>query len=237
MNTYHSYQGAQSFLNMGSIPAYKTPWGIALLVSLSLHAAFLISSGGNVGIKLDKPQQQTAVTWLNIEHPKVKTAPAPQKKKHVQTKIKPVQQVQHAPTVKSVTKPIVKNKAQPKQVATNQQPPAHIAQHNATAKPALRQGFLQQQEQRYFAEVMQHIAQFKRYPKSAKRRGIEGNIPISFVIQANGMLSHIHISQGHPRLQKAARKALRQAQPLPIPPQTLEKELHFTLSMQFVLQE
>ncbi len=77
----------------------------------------------------------------------------------------------------------------------------------------------------YFKLVYMRINQFKKYPESAKFRGIEGRVKIQFVLSDKGVLSEIKIirSSRHNDLDRAALEAVNRASPFPPPPMAMEK--------------
>jgi protein TonB len=68
--------------------------------------------------------------------------------------------------------------------------------------------------------LMSHLNRFKRYPSSARARGIQGIVQIRFTIDQEGrlMASHVAQSSGSPVLDAEALATLRRANPLPAPP-------------------
>jgi protein TonB len=51
-------------------------------------------------------------------------------------------------------------------------------------------------ESRYLAELQRAIAKHRYYPARARRRGIEGTVALSFVIDADGRIGEIRIADG-----------------------------------------
>jgi protein TonB len=75
-------------------------------------------------------------------------------------------------------------------------------------------------KQHYLAALAAQIDRRKYYPRAARRLGEEGRVVVHFVIQRNGELTDLRVteSSGSPRLDEAALKTLRRVTPFkPIP--------------------
>lgn len=72
----------------------------------------------------------------------------------------------------------------------------------------------------YFEMLYLRINSLKKYPESAKSRGIEGRVKIQFELSKDGTLSDIKIikSSHHKDLDEAALEAIKKASPFPSPP-------------------
>jgi protein TonB len=69
----------------------------------------------------------------------------------------------------------------------------------------------------YLALVMRHLEQRKVYPLAARKRGMEGDITVTFVITADGKAEKISATGAHRYLIQAAEQSVRQASPFPVP--------------------
>ncbi len=237
------YHGGQSFCCTKQYTQHKSIWLIALLISLSLHAIVLWHQSSSAGITRSKTTHSTMVTWLQIEQPSTDKPKLPQPKhikpKHVQTKKATHQQSKPISTQASVkTK---KKETHPKSATQHQEvtdtPAAQTTKPTPQSTTASQQQALRQQlKQQYLALVMQQIEQHKRYPKAARRRGIEGMVQVSFIIQSDGSVQNIQLQRGTNVLQKAVRKAISKASPFPAPPSSLSLPVPCRFNMQFRLQ-
>ncbi|PLY16223.1 MAG: hypothetical protein C0631_04170 [Sedimenticola sp.] len=88
----------------------------------------------------------------------------------------------------------------------------------------------------YIAEILSRIEREKFYPNSARRKGIQGNIHVSFTLTCAGYAENIEINRGHKLLQKGALNAIEKAQPLPSPPEGVECPMNVTYAMAFQLK-
>ncbi len=117
----------------------------------------------------------------------------------------------------------------------------------APAKPALRPAPpsappVQDLQRQYLAMVSKALQRHKRYPRTARRRGLSGKVVLDFVILPNGQVTEARIVAGqstrHGILNKAALRALKRASPLPPFPKTLRKpSLRVTLPILYELTE
>lgn len=69
----------------------------------------------------------------------------------------------------------------------------------------------------YLRGLFTHIEAHKFYPPSARRRQLEGQVRVSFTIDAAGGVSDLKVSEGHPQLEEAALQTVRSSLPLPLP--------------------
>jgi protein TonB len=78
----------------------------------------------------------------------------------------------------------------------------------------------------------------KRYPAAARRRRLEGQVRVSFVIGRDGTVTGLDCTGGHPRLCRAATDAVVAATPLPpSPPGLLDRApLTVQFRMDYVLR-
>ncbi len=89
----------------------------------------------------------------------------------------------------------------------------------------------------YVQKVKKLIAEKSFYPRSAKRRGIEGTVNISFSVRADGVLYDIDISKpsGSNLLDENALAIVKSVSPLPKPPRDdLRLELPLVFSIKTI---
>jgi protein TonB len=67
---------------------------------------------------------------------------------------------------------------------------------------------------------MGRLGRFKKYPPAARSRGTEGQVLIAFTVDSQGRVldANVASSSGSSLLDRAALKAIKDAQPLPPPP-------------------
>ncbi|MDQ6952584.1 MAG: TonB family protein [Mariprofundaceae bacterium] len=89
----------------------------------------------------------------------------------------------------------------------------------------------------YIADVMHTIKTHKLYPYLARRRHLEGDVLISFVIDARGKAKDIQINGKHSVLQRASRAAIKASQPFSVAPKGLGAMIRVTFVMQYRLRQ
>lgn len=73
----------------------------------------------------------------------------------------------------------------------------------------------------YMKMLAAHLDRHKFYPRSARRRHVEGKVEVSFDLLTNGQIINLHTLSGHPVLQKAAMDSIYSALPMPARPEAL----------------
>jgi len=199
---------------------------VAVTASLMLHGVWFVQAGGESGVRQPvETRETTTVTRLAFVQPQQEIV-------QQQTVKKPVE-VQ-AEKAKPVKKEVVQSQPQPKPPQQEQlasTPPA------AAQAPMLDEGMVEQERQRYLAEVMAHIERHKRYPKTARRRGITGELQIHFLLLPDGTVQGLVVRNGPEVLITAARQSVEQALPMPSPPASVHCPLECRFRMKFSLGE
>lgn len=199
---------------------------VALTVSLLLHGVWFIQAGGESGAKqpLAKPQQ-TSVTRLAFTAPQQEVMKQEKQEKPVERKEE---------KAKPVKREVVRN--EPQAEPPQQEQLASIPEAAAEA-PMLDEGLIEQERLRYLAEVMAHIEKYKRYPKTARRRGISGELNVRFQLLADGSVDGLTVVGNSDLLIGAVRRSVEKAMPLPLPPASLHCPLPCQFRMKFSLNE
>ncbi|MDQ6963535.1 MAG: energy transducer TonB [Mariprofundales bacterium] len=141
----------------------------------------------------------------------------------------------------AITKPISERRAitptkpveqlTPAAVAVSATPPAATA----SQAPATDSGALERERARYLASLMRHIEKHKWYPATARRRGVQGRVKITFRLMSDGSVHHIKAQDGPKVLRRAAEQAVAKSEPMPHPPAHIHCPLACEFSMQFAL--
>ncbi len=89
----------------------------------------------------------------------------------------------------------------------------------------------------YFARVRHLIEAKKCYPLRARLAGYEGEVTVSFVIEADGGVRKIEIVKPSPFpvLNQAAKRTIEQAAPFPPPPRKLHPPLELSVKLTYRL--
>jgi protein TonB len=232
---------------------------VAVAVSVALHAIWFVQSGGVPGAMQANTPTRTTVTRLTFATPEPVARPEPvalqepvmeplpkpdpvvQKPKPIPVKKpKPVKKKQPVLKAKRKTKPVTEKidkpsvPVEPVQVASA--PAAASPAAMVPAAPAIDEGLIERERQRYLASLMAHIEQYKWYPKSARRRRIEGMVHVDFTLFADGSTSDISVKNASPVLLAAAREAVAKAVPMPPPPAVIDCPMKCEFKMSFNLK-
>ena len=233
-------------------------WGIALTLSVSLHAMFILYKNLSI-IHAPASNIQHNITHISFS----RYAPIVEKEVIEQKIVTPIQpepelKPQPEPEPQPITLPkpkpkpkpdlMPKPKPQPKPASRpKQQPNAHLKQQQAV-KMQSRQPFaaaaakqsdpelLNRTRLTYHALLLRHIEVHKIYPKAARRRKIEGRIQVTFTLFADGSIKHLTINGKRSVLKRASRQAIDGALPMPKPPAQLSLPMKVEFTMNYFLK-
>lgn len=200
-------------------------WGIAWLVSLSLHAMMFYRQDTVVG--MDQRDQAAQKTTRMSFH----TVKAPQPDRPHKTKPK-IKKKQVAELIKTMSDAPAK---QPQPQSTSRQSTPAASERAVQSQQENTDQLQAQAKYDYLGVLLAHIEKHKFYPNSARRRGIQGTIQVSFTQVANGRIEGLKISGGHRVLQKATYEAMEAAEPLPEVPGSLLLPIALSFSIRYQL--
>ena len=194
---------------------------IAILVSILIHASIFVKlTDVSMGSKSQAPLYDTKIS-LNF---------LPTLKKTVQQVVKevipPKPILKEKPSrkivkPKKIVQPLMQEQAAASTVAKNVQ--RQVSKDSKVVK------------QRYLSKILTIIEGNKYYPQMARRRGLEGNIHVSFLLKEDGYINGLDMSGGPLLLRRAARSAVKKSLPLPTSPTEIEYPMHISYVMQFKL--
>lgn len=115
---------------------------------------------------------------------------------------------------------------------TEQAPPAS----EQTAESQISSDELEAKKNIFLQELKETIRRNKSYPKVARRRGIQGEVSLTFCVLADGSLTNIDIISGKKVFYAAVREAIKKSSPLLNPPEVLSYPLEVTLKLGFRLK-
>ena len=207
-------------------------WGAAILLSLLVHSMMFMNRGAQMGVESAPVLQMPLITRLSFNKPSDKPVldkPRPIKKQRTRT-------VEKTETKKVLVKPIKKKpviqQAEPveeneaaRQLTSLPQVQGQLVSHSS-------EGLLQRKRQQYLQKLLSHIESFKYYPRAARRRSLEGNVKISFVLRDDGFYEQLMLDGEQTALVKATQQALESAMPLPVPPRNIDmsRQIEFTMA-------
>lgn len=216
---FHSLMGALAFLILFQM---HTPPPM-LKVSLTHVSVVTLSNQQPV------PKPQPIVTPLPERtqqqvkmEPRTTETPVP-----VRTAVAPVRSVVQTPT------PITSATAVSVPVPI-QQPIQHVAAPvSAPPKPKID---LASEKKSFFSSLRANIQNQLRYPPAARRRGMEGEVEIRFLLSSDGVINHISVQRGESIFHNAALAAVNAASGIDVPKSLTESmPMEIELTLEFKL--
>ena len=212
---------------------------VAAVISIAVHATAVVYLGHYDVPHTDQEESQSAVMQISLA-PARPAAIKPEPTPAPETRPEP----EPPPPQKQAPKPVVKQEPLPKPVSKPRpanreipEPAEHIEELIVASthidapvdKPALAQVVLEDERESYLQRLLTHIDSHKFYPRSARRRGMEGEVQVAFYLLRDGGISSLQVKGGSKVLRKAAEQAVQQALSLPPPPESmhLQEQIRF----------
>ncbi|WOF73008.1 energy transducer TonB [Parvibaculaceae bacterium PLY_AMNH_Bact1] len=137
------------------------------------------------------------------------------------------------------TPPRAAQNAPAEQAASTPSPTALTSATNLTGQAAATTGVSNtDMEADYLATLTSWLARHKRYPRSARRRNLEGTATLSFTMNASGNVLRYEVvrSSGYDVLDREVVNMLQRAEPLPALPRGLRRtSMDITIPIRFEL--
>lgn len=209
------------------------PWMIFMAFSLLAHAAVMIGWGGRLGIHEAALENTQVSQILNVELVK----PQPKKPIEVPPEPEPMPEPEEKiiEEVKPVETPVEQPVEEPEK--TVEQQPEQRVEPQAQGEQLQHDHQLQiEQKEKYLQLLMKHIDAHKFYPSAARRRGIEGEVKVSFELTADKAACNIEADGSVSVLERAAIQAVRDASPFPEPPADVLFSTPIVISMVYALE-
>lgn len=186
----------------------------AIAISILLHGAVVLLVLKESTMSADTIMtEQPVVTQIRLDF-------VPEPEPVVEPEPEPEPETKPTPRPKPKPKPKPKKKKQRK---------AQMAQKEIkSGSPKKRHAYL--------SSLIRKIERNKFYPRSARRRNLQGKIRVSVNVRCNGSISGLRVSGGHKLLKDAAAKAVRKAAPFQRPPSGVGCPLPISYSMKFKVQ-
>ena len=164
-------------------------------------------------IEPEIPAAATETAETEPTPPEPKPEPKPKPKPPIQNKPQPVSRPANLKPPTAITRPVTKPVTQ----STTATPAP------APTPPAIHQPLPEQVLIAWQNRLLTHLARFKRYPDSARRRGLQGTNSLRLLLDATGRVERFELleSSGSAALDRATLQLLDRAQPLPAPPAEL----------------
>lgn len=214
---------------------------LMLVISVVLHSLLFLHLGDSSQQPAEKATSHSlsiSLSRITPERPPELEQQKPQQKtraKSAQSRLVPVKQTAR-PTETQISEKTQQfiEQAQQTQQAQNLRQTAQNSQKSV----ALDAAMLSRARDEYMRVLAAHIDKHKFYPRSARRRYIEGQVRVSFDLLNNGQILNLHTFSGQPILQKATLDSIRSALPMPPIPESLLalNTMKIEYSMQFALK-
>ena len=202
-------------------------WIVGIGLSLILHAALLIQTGAQLGVENASEGKVPMITRLNFYQQRSTQIESLQKPSLIDPIIKKIKTA-----AKSVNEKILD---EPRQVEVDE-PLAHVQAQSQGQLSDNKSALLISKKKEYMQELLAHIENYKFYPRSARSRGIEGDIQVFFELMADGNIRALKVTRGRSVLQRATQQAVQNAIPLPVPPLELSMPQKIEFTIQYRLQ-
>jgi protein TonB len=215
---------------------------VAAVISITVHATAVVYLGHYDSPLANQPQSMLSVMQISLAPSRLAAAePEPEPPPKPETKPEPKPP---PPPKEPAPKPEVKREPLPEPFieplpVSNEVPEdaEHIEEQTVASaypkapvdKPALARVALEDERESYLLRLLTHIDSHKFYPRSARHRGVEGEIQISFYLFKDGSISDLQVTGGSKLLRKAALQAIQRALSLPPPPGSmhLQEQIRF----------
>ncbi len=197
---------------------------VALVVSLMLHGVFFLTTGSVAGNSEQAPSQRnvTRVSFRSEVAPQNTPLPQP---KVPEPKVEPPKKNKRA-----------KKRKEPEPEVVKPKPPSTPTAEAKVAGTVDDRALIEKARQKYLRQLMAHIEGYKNYPKAARRRRIEGDVEVAFVLQSGGQVSGLNTGGAHRLLNDAASEAVSAALPMPQPPETVKLPWQVSFTMRFTIK-
>ena len=229
------YTAQNRYADFVELIRHKKIISLCILFSIGLHIVFMIRFNGlesqqltnepishSVDIVLTKYIPENAPQLEQTQPVKRKTTEKP---KPVEPKI-----ISPADTQPITEEQVIEEDQTKKPIEETmaQNPP-----NNTPTDSAL----LNSEKAKYLKTIAAHLNKHKFYPRSARRRHIEGDVKVSFDLLQDGNILNLKIMTGHSALQKATSESINSSLPMPSRPESLLTLNTMTIeySMQFKL--
>lgn len=191
----------------------------AVAISVLLHATLFVQLINTALSSQAQAQKYSTRVSLSLLQP-VKKSP----ESIVKIFIKPRKKKENKKKTEAIkkSKPVIQKEIIAPKVA-------QLIRRNIKGSPA------QDIKKNYLSNLLTHIEGYKYYPHAARRRGVTGNIRVSFQLLNDGKINRLEATGGTKILMRAAEQAVHKALPLPSPPPEVDCPIQVSYVMQFKL--
>lgn len=211
-------------------------WGVSIALHSAIAAAFFVSfSFRHELLKKDdsKEEQKLQIesvftvasneTPMKNQKPDAKT-PRPKEQKNEMPKKEEMKEQKEAPIKTTQNAQLQK--------ASAQEVKKEEASNNFSPPVQKKSSYSENDKKQFLATVKQAIKKHIIYPEAARRRNIQGDVEVDFVLLPNGSFGNIRITSGHSVFHRAVIDAIERTKVTPPSSMPLPLELSFTLTFE-----
>jgi len=220
---------------------------IAAVISITVHATAVVYLEHYDAPSANQPQSAVGVMQISLAPgrpatPKPEPAPTPEGKLEPELPPPP----EPVPRPKAKREPLPEPVSKPHPVSREVPEPAELIEEQTAAstyteapvnKPALDRVVLENERESYLLRLLAHIDRHKFYPRSARRRGMEGEVQVAFYLLRDGSITDLQVKGGSKVLRNAAKQAVQQALSLPPPPESMPLQEQIRFGMLYRLDD
>lgn len=223
-----------SSYSFGGDPSAGKRWGGSFAAVLALHVG-VAAVVATWAVPLEAPEAPPPAVLIDM----LPTPPAPPKAAEVKPEEKPKELpvVEKAEVVirKPKPKPKVEKRKEPQVVKTLDTRPEPAAPQRAATASSARPA----PSPNYLSVLYERLERYRRYPRTARSRRLEGTVNLSFTIDRSGhvLSASVAKSSGIQAFDDEVLAMARRADPFPPPPADRPGEtLSFTIPISFSLR-
>ncbi|MDA3946753.1 MAG: energy transducer TonB [Helicobacteraceae bacterium] len=136
----------------------------------------------------------------------------------------PVEMEEFAESEKDVTETMEKSTPQSDRAAV------------ANIQKEIDSELMQARQDLFMASLTKKINSNKSYPRSARRRGIEGNVEVEFEVYSDGNVDNITVASGKKVFKRSAIEAITKSFPIEVESTLFDFPYHFNVTLAYALK-
>ncbi len=95
---------------------------------------------------------------------------------------------------------------------------------------------LRKKQNIFFAKLREAINKNKHYPRTARRRNIQGEVTVKFLLLSNGSVKKIAFVKGHSIFKKSVKSAIEKSFPISVKDALFQFPKEFAITLNYVLR-
>lgn len=163
--------------------------------------------------------------------------PKPKPKSETASKVDPKPLPQPQPELAPEPEQEPAQKPEKETETTDEQKPA--AQHmvaNTQKKHCINRDEIKAKQNIFIADLIHRINKNKSYPRSARRRHVEGSVEVKFKVLADGNVKDIKVVSANRVFEESAMQAIHKSFPMKIDSSIFSFPKEFTINIEYILR-